>query len=207
MKGFLQIIALVLLAGTPVSAASTKLVSSWKNPLAGPIDVSSMKVAAFVMSSDQTMRWGPEETLATELRKRGLDCIAGYTVLPGELAKDKQKAKEFLSRAGITGAVVMRVVVQERTRPPQASVYSSSYYPSFWDSWDYGWTTIYTFGADEEKKDREVSIEILFYSIEEDKLLWAGQSETTNPKDVRKFAKELVDAAGKAMRKDGLVKK
>ena len=55
--------------------------------------------------------------------------------------------------------------------------------------------------------DRTVSIETLFYSIAEDKLLWAGQSETTNPKDVRKFAKELVDAAGKAMRKDGLIKK
>ena len=47
----------------------------------------------------------------------------------------------------------------------------------------------------------------LVYSIEQDELLWAGQSETANPKDVRKFIKDLVDAAGKEMRKSGLVKK
>jgi hypothetical protein len=76
------------------------------------IDVSGMKVAAFVVTSDESMRLGPEETLATEMRRRGVDCIAGYLVLPGELAKDREKAKEFLAKTGITAAVLMRVVSQ-----------------------------------------------------------------------------------------------
>ncbi len=71
-------------------------------------------MATFVVSADDTMRWGPEETLAAELRSRGMDAVAGYTVLPGELAKDQDKAKEFLKNAGITGAVMMRVLGYEK---------------------------------------------------------------------------------------------
>jgi hypothetical protein len=52
-----------------------------------------------------------------------------------------------------------------------------------------------------------ISIETLVYSIDEDMLLWAGESETTDPKEVRRFVKQLVDAVGKEMRKTGLVKK
>jgi hypothetical protein len=39
------------------------------------------------------------------------------------------------------------------------------------------------------------------------RLLWAGRSESTNPKDIHKFVKDLVGAAGKDRRKTGLVEK
>ena len=205
MRFCLRIIPAVLLFTTLATAASTRFVSTWRNPFAGVVDASAMKVATFVISADQTMRLGPEETLAAELRRRGIECVAGYTVLPGDLAKDREKAREFLKNAGVTGAVLMRVVGQEEeTRPRGAAWYSTSYYPSFWGYWNYGWTTVYTFGGAET--DRIVSIETLFYSIEKDKLVWAGLSESTNPKNIRKFVKELVDAAGKEMRRAGLVK-
>ena len=57
------------------------------------------------------------------------------------------------------------------------------------------------------KTPRRVAIETLIYSIEQDQLIWAGESETTDPKDVRKFAEQLVDAIGKEMREAGLVRK
>jgi hypothetical protein len=181
-------------------------VSTWKNPVAGPISRANEKVAAFVITADESMRLGPEETLATELRNRGVNCIAGYTVLPGELAKDQDKAKEFLGKAGITGAVVMRVLgreEQEKTYMPGAVWYSGPNYPGFWNYWGYSWTVVYSPGYLE--KDTIVSIETLVYSITQDQLLWAGRSETTNPKEIRKFVKDLVSTAGKEMRKAGLV--
>ncbi len=99
----------------------------------------------------------------------------------------------------------MRVVAKETTHSPGTVFYSASYYPTFWGYWDYGWSAAYSVGP--ARTDTIVSIEALVYSIDQDKLLWAGQSETTNPKDVRKFVKQLVKAAGKEMRKAGLVKK
>ena len=56
-------------------------------------------------------------------------------------------------------------------------------------------------------KDRVVTLETLIYSIESNELLWAGRSETTNPKDIRKFVQALVEATGKELRKAGLVSK
>jgi hypothetical protein len=163
-------------------------------------------VAAFVLSPDETMRQGPEETLATEMRSRGIDCLAGYTVLPGELAKDLEKAKAFVKKSGITGAILMRVVgKEEQTSYTPGAWYSASYYPSFWGYWSYGWSAVYSPGY--LTTDTIVSVETLVYSVERDSLLWAGRSETTNPKDIRKFVKDLVNEAGKEMRKAGLVRK
>jgi hypothetical protein len=206
MKLCLKIAGTALLTLTLATAASTQFVSSWKNPEAASVDISGKRWAAFVVSPDQSMRLGPEETLATEMRKRGVDCIAGYTVLPGELAKDKEKAKEFLEKGGITGAIMMRVLSEEERihHTPATVYYTSSYYPSFWGYWGHGWSTVYVPGYTTAEK--VISIETLVYSIDRDMLLWAGESETTDPKEVRKFVKQLVDAVGKEMRKTGLVR-
>jgi hypothetical protein len=48
-------------------------------------------------------------------------------------------------------------------------------------------------------------VETLVYSVEQDKLLWAGQSKTTNPSNIQDFIRELSDAAAKEMRKAGFV--
>jgi len=208
MKLGLQTAGAFLLTVTLATAASTQFVSIWRNPKAGPIDATAVKMATFVLSSDDTMRWGPEETLAAELRRRGMDAVAGYTVLPGELAKDKEKAKEFLKKAGITGAVMLRIVGYEKETRQQTvttTTYTQAYYSTFWGYWNYGWATVYEIGS--RKSPRRVAIETLIYSIEQDELIWAGESETTDPKDVRAFAKQLVDAIGKEMRKAGLVSK
>ena len=206
MKLVLQTVGAFLLTVTLAAAASTQFVSTWRNPKAGPLNAALVKMATFVVSSDDTMRWGPEETLAAELRRRGLDAVAGYTVLPGELAKDTEKAKEFLKNTGITGAVLMRVIDYEKETRRQGvttSVYTSSYYSSFWGYWGQSWTAVYEFG--EQRSARRVAIETLIYSVERDELIWAGESESRDPKDVRSFAKQLVDAIGEEMRKAGLV--
>jgi hypothetical protein len=206
MKLFLKTVGAALVTVTLATAASTTFVSSWKNPEASSVDISGKKWAAFVVSPDPTMRMGPEETLATEMRRRGVDCIAGYTVLPGELANDKEKAKEFLEKGGITGAIMMRVLSEEDRihHTPATVYYSRSYYPSFWGYWGHGWSTVYVPGYTTSKKI--VSIETLVYSIDKDMLLWAGESESTDPKEIRKFVKQLVDSVGKEMKKVGLVR-
>ena len=207
MKSGLRVVGTILLISSLASAGSTKFVSTWTNPAGAPISRAGKKVAAFVMNPDEGMRQGQEETLATEMRGRGVDCIAGYTALPGELAKDLDKAKAFVKKAGITGAVLLRVVGKEDRSyyTPGTMWYTAPYYPTFWGYWNYGWSSIYSPGY--LTTDTVLSVETLVYSVEDDSLLWAGKSETTNPKDVRKVVKDLVKEAGKQMRKAGLVAK
>ena len=201
MKHGSRMICLVLMAAGVATAASTRFVSTFTNPVGGSIGEARKKVATFVLSPDQTMRLGPEESLADELRGRGTDAYAGYTVLPGELAKDIEKSKAFLKKAGITGAVLVRVVGKEL----QTNWYAAPYYPTFWGYWGYGWSSVYDPGY--LTTDTVVSVEVLLYSVERDTLIWAGRSETTNPKEIRKFVKDLVAETAKRLRKEGLIAK
>jgi hypothetical protein len=206
MKRGLLMIGALLLGPVLATAGSAKFIGTWKNPNAGLIDVSAQKVATFVMNPDEGIRMGREETLAAEMRQRGTNAVAGYTVLPGELAKDQEKAKAFLQKAGITGAVIIRGIGQrEETYYVPDMWYTGPYYPTFWGYWNYGWAAVYSPGYVES--DTIVSFDVLVYSIEQNTLLWAGRCEITNPKDVRKVAKDLADEAGKQMRKAGLLKK
>jgi len=51
-----------------------------------------------------------------------------------------------------------------------------------------------------------VSLETLVYSIEQDSLVWAGLCKTTDPNDIQKPVREIADAAGKKIRKAGLIR-
>ncbi len=197
----------VLQVCTMSFAGSTKYVSIFQNPRIGQIDFTGKKVASFVVIPDEVFREGREETLADELRRRGVDCFAGYTLLPGELVKDREKSKEFLKKARVSGVVLIRLVGDEERTSYSSSVawYSQPYYSTFSGYWNYGWTTVYS--PEYKWTDRVITLETLIYSLDTDELLWAGRSETTSPKDIKKFVKELVDAAGKELRKAGLVRK
>jgi hypothetical protein len=197
-------IAITLTAMT--LAGSTRLVSTWRNPTGASISRAGEKVAAFVITAEESMRLGPEESLAGELRKRGVDCIAGYTVLPGDLVKDREEAKEFLARAGITGVIVMRVLgEEERKRMLIAGAvwYSGPNYPGFWSYWQESWTVAYA--PAKSKPDKVYSIETVLFSLVDDKPIWAGTSETTNPKNIRELIEDVVEEAGKELRNAGLV--
>jgi hypothetical protein len=206
MKRRLEIIGALLVCTAVATAGSTKFIGTWKNPNIGMLNISDQKVATFVMNPDEGIRMGREETLAAEMRQRGTNTVAGYTVLPGELAKDQDKAKAFLQKAGITGAVIIRGIGQrEEIYYVPDMWYTTPYYPTFWGYWNYGWAAVYSPGYTES--DTIVSFDVLIYSIEKDTLIWAGRCEITNPKDVRKVAKELAEQAAKQMRKAGLLKK
>jgi hypothetical protein len=154
------------------------------------------------------MRLAAEDALARELSSRGMRGFAGYNILSEEELKDQEKAKRILEEQGIEGAVLMQVVGQHQEvyQSPGALMATGTYaYPTFWGYWGYGWTSTYVPG--QIGTDTVVRVETLIYSVSQNQLLWAGTSKTTNPKDLDKAIRGLVDAAGKEIRKAGLVAK
>ncbi len=204
MKLFVRVLLAFIPACALLLAGSTKFVSTYQNPRAGRIDFSGKKIACFVVIPSEELRSAREETVAAELRSRGHDCLAGYTILPGELVKDLKKSKEFLKNAGVSGALLLRLV-GDAERTSSTAWYSQPYYGSFYGYWNYGWSSAYMYET--TWTDRVITLETVIYSIEKDELLWAGRSETTNPKDITKFVKDLANEAGKLLRKAGLVPK
>jgi hypothetical protein len=197
----------VTAAVAAAACASTSFNSTWRNPAAEPGNFKGQKVAALVMSKEQSVRFGAEDALARELTARGMVGIAAYSLIPKELLQDKEKAKEFMEKAGVTGVVAMRVVGKDKEVTQTSGTYwGGPAYATFWGGgyYGYGWGGVYDPGY--IRTDTIVSVEILVYSLKQDKLVWAAQSETTNPEKVGPFIQELVAKAADQIKKEGLVR-
>jgi hypothetical protein len=190
----------VLTAGL---AADTKFTSTWAAPEARGVHFGGKKVAALVMSNDESLRVSGEEGLVRELAARGLNVVAAYRLIPKEELKDPAKARGWFERTGVQGVVVMRPVSRDtrKTYVP-GTTWTAPYYGSLWGYYGYGWGAMYDPGY--VRQDTVVEVETLIFSVPMDKLLWAGSSETKNPKDLRKLLEDLVKEAAKEMRKQGL---
>lgn len=191
--------------------AKTKFKTAWKSPEATQITLEpGDKVLAMVISTHDDSRNGAEAALAAELKKRGVEAIPAYTVIPKSVIQDEDKARPYVEKAGCKYAVIMRVVSQEKdikgSGPMYTAVYTGPYYGGLYGGyWGFGWGMAYSAGN--MQIDTKVSVETLVYDLGTDKLIWAGMSETVNPSTALKFVKELVNEVGKEMRKQGLTRK
>ena len=194
-------------AGAAAACASTSFNSTWRNPAAEPGNFKGQKVAALIMSPEQSVRFGAEDALARELTARGVVGIPAYSLIPKELLQDKEKAKEFIEKAGVVGVVAMRVVGKDKEISSSPGGYwGGPAYATFWGAgyYGYGWGGVYS--PSYIQTDTIVIVETLVYSLPQNKLVWAGQSETTNPSKVGPFIQDLVRKAAAEMEKQGLIR-
>jgi len=197
-------LALAACLGTMLAAAP-RFTSTWKAPEAAGVSFAARKVAALVISQDENLRVSSEEALVRELVAIGIkDAVAAYRLVPREELKDAAKAKPWFERAGVEGVVTLRLVRAETEQVYTPSYWASPYYTSLWGYYGYGWGVAYEFGSSRE--DTVVVIENLVFSVSKDKLLWAGVSETTNPKNAGTLIKDLVKETIKEMRKEKLIR-
>jgi hypothetical protein len=200
---FLTVVMIALVAGAVVYGA--KFRSVWKAPDVDRLNFAGKKVAAVVITEDQDLQVSAEEELARQLTALGVQGVPSYRLVPREVIRDKAKVKEWFERSGTTGLVVIRVVSADKEVSYTPDLWVTSMYASPWDYYAYGWST--AIGGVNRREDLVVTIETLVYSVPLSKLVWAGVSEKTNPKDAQKVVKDLVGAVVSEMRKGGLVPK
>jgi hypothetical protein len=198
-RKLIETLVVVMVAG--LACSSTHFKSTWKDPTVQRLDFQGKRVAAFVVTKDESLRRSAEDALARELQARGVQATAGYQLIPDETTKDKDALRSQLTNEGIQGAVVMRVV--DRRQEVSYEPPPGPYYGSLYGYWDYGWAT--TAAPGYLRTDTIVSVETLVYQVPTDRLLWGGVSETTDPKKLESFIKEIVDQAAKEMKKAGLI--
>ena len=188
-------------------AAAPKFVSTWKAPHAPNVSFAGKKVAALVMSDDLNLRMSGEEALVRELAAVGVPGgVASYRIVPREELRDPEKAKGWYERAGAEGVVAMRLVDSDKRQVWNPSMWVTTNYSSLWGYYGYGWNAVYAAGGS-TTVERTVVIENLIFSVPLNKLLWAGVTETTNPKDAASAIKDIVAACVKEMTKEGLIRK
>jgi len=188
------------------ACATTTFTASWKAPDARPLEFQAGdKVVGLVMADSVSLRLAGEASLAHELDHLGFEGIPAYSILPNGIVKDEAKAREAIEALGAVGIVVLRPLATEQeitSLPPP--YYGGPYYGGFWGGgyYGYGWG-----GAWDPvvRTDTYVTVETLVYNLRQNKLVWAGQTRTINPKDVDGFVEDLAQAIAKELRAQGLI--
>jgi hypothetical protein len=185
-------------------SAAPKFTSMWKSPEAASVTFAGKKVAALVITQDDSLRVSGEEALVRELTARGLQSIATYRIVPKEELKNPDHAKGWFEKSSVDGVVAMRPVSKDKRTTYNPGVWMNPYYSTLWGYYGYGWGSLYIPGSYEE--DTVVVVETTIYSVPLNKLLWAAVSETKNPKDLQRFVQDLVKESVKALHEQGLAR-
>src|SRR4051794_5160229 len=201
------VIGAVVALSAVVIAGGPKFTSTWKAPEAASVSFAGKKVAALIMTDDQGLRVSGEEALVRELAGVGLtNGVASYRIVPREELRDPGKAKDWYERSGVDGVVAMRLVKADTRENWTPSMWSSPHYNTLWGYYGYGWGSVYVYDPGEIRVDQVAVVETLVFSVPQDKLLWAGVTESTNPKDANRVIKEIVTETVKQMTKQGLIR-
>jgi hypothetical protein len=181
------------------ACATAKFNATWVNPEAQVLSFKpGDKVLAMVPIKNEGMRRMAEDSLARAISARGLQGVPSYTLVPGELTKDTAHAAA--EKVGATGAVAMRVLARDKVTSSNLS--QSASYTASWNSAT-GWSSP---NPSDMRSDAILVVETLVYDMRQEKLVWAGQSQTTNPTKIDGLIAELAEQTARQLRKQGLVK-
>lgn len=194
-----------LISGVFLFAADVKFTSTWKGKDAAAVSFAGKKVAALVISKDEPLRIAGEEALVRELTPRGINMVATYRIVPRPELETPEKTKVWYEKAGVEGVVALRPVSSDTVKSYTSATWVGASYSSFWSYYPHAWSGAYIPGS--TRQDTYVTVEALVFSVPRNELLWAGVSETKNPKQLQQFVKDLVLAASKEMQREGLIKK
>lgn len=188
-----------------ISAQTAKLRTTWAAP-GVTLDFAGKKVVAIALSNDMNVKMSAEEALAREITTRGPVGVAAYRAIPKEELADKDRAQQWFARTGVAGAVLLRVVNVDTTKEYSSVMFGAAYYQTFSGFYEYGTATIVPIGQGRDKTT--YAIETLLYDVANGgKLLWAGMSETTDPKNIQTFINGLAKTVGADLEKKGMTKK
>ena len=202
-KSFLP--ALLVAVMITASCSSTKITSSWREPDKQVAVDKLKKVLVVALFKDETSRHKAEDQMAGYLNGKG---VVSYNYLKAGFDKKNEDAlREKIKADGFDGAVSMRLVDVDKAENYSRGNISS--YPFFYRnfsgyyhrSWSYYSTPGYY------NTTKTYTIETNVYSIKEDKIIWSGLTETTNPDGVKKLTEEVAAVVYKKMIKEGFISK
>jgi hypothetical protein len=190
-------------------------VSSYRPPTAEPLAMRGEKMAAFVLMYDQKIRVQAEDAMAHEITKRGAIGVPMHTLAPGDGPEDEASIRAALEKASVKGIMVLRPRKTQKQIVTPATTYTSPVYTEFYGGY-YPYSSGYWYGApvspyrasygpqqtysapdvvvpEQVETYDVIRVEILIYSLKQNALVWAGETETKEPGKVHDFVEELAE--------------
>jgi hypothetical protein len=154
------------------------------------------------MVKDQEMRKDVEEAIASQMPNT--IAVPSYKLVTNDELSNIDAVKKKLSERGMEGALVLSVVdVRQRTTYSSYSMYPSAYY-GFGGYYNYAWNYMYDPYV-YTNTNVYVDLEIVIYSLKNDKLIWYGQSTSANPQSIQQTISEIAVSVKEQLIEDGLM--
>jgi hypothetical protein len=194
-------LAATLLAGLVACAPSgTRMVSSWRDPAAAPVQFQKVLVLCFAPHESQ--RQFAEGMIAGMMKRtRG---VAAYTLLNQDDVRDKEKIKAVFAREGFDGALTMRFIGATQDVSGSAAGFSPApAHAGFWDYYQYAWPMVYDPGY--VRMDRMFQMDTQLFAMKDAKLIWSGLTQTANPESAHDLVQQVAQSVAADLRKQGLI--
>jgi hypothetical protein len=203
---YMRLLGAVVAASSLAACASSPFDTSWRAPEATPLRVEGAKVAAIAMMENEVERRAAEDALVRELNERGAEGVAMYSIMPDASPGNEEEVRAALDGMGFAGAVVLRPV-DERTEIVAEPVYVGPQYGRLWGGYyGYGWRDPWrTVVVSDVRTRTVVSVEVLVYSLRQNRLVWGGQTETSDTPNVARLVDTTAKKVAKELQRQGLL--
>jgi len=194
------ILGAILVAG----CATTQVISVWKDP---SYQAHPAKVMIIGVAKNPIYRRLFEDEFVKQIRARGSDAIASYTVLSDQLQEDQGAVAAKVKELGVDTLLITRMVSSKTVQyyVPGTAYYPPPYYGTWPDYYGYGYRYMYSPGYVAE--DEYAVIETNLYETVSDKLVWAATSEVSISHPDQKLISSYIDIMVNSMAGNGLLAK
>lgn len=178
--------------------ASTKMLTTWKDPAAH--DVRFKRILVIAATKNDPMR----RSMETQIARAVSAGEVSYNVVPTDDLDDVAKVKPKVEASGADGLLVVRIRSVDRDLKviPGGTGYGGYGYGA-WGYWGAPGYTAYT--ATRVEQDTKVVVETNVYSVADAKLIWTSRSSTANPGDLEDLIESIADETREEMRAQGLL--
>lgn len=196
-------ITLMFVATLVTACAMTRITAVWKDPA---YQGTPRKVMVIGIARKAINKRIFEDELVRQLKARGTDAVAGYTVMDDTKQADNSVIAARMKEQGADTVLIARLVSKKtlQTYVPGSIEYYPTYYGNWRDYYGHGSQVIYNPAYVVE--EQYAVVETNLYDAGTDKLIWSASSETevrgSNEKQIRSY----IDAMVKAMADQHLLK-
>lgn len=206
MRKVLAVSIVMWLASLLCSCASVSVVDTWRNHEVRPQRL--QKILVVSLHNKESARRVYEDMLASELLRKGVEAVPGYSVIPGAAFADWGVLDRAVRRAQAQAILTVQTTkVEKQTTVQSDNPYPGYWYPQAFPGWNfpgyyrsmalYGPTYITTYDV--------ATMQVNLFDAGSDKLIWAATMESTDPNRVTTVGQDLARKVVKMLAKEGLI--
>ena len=209
IKRSFSVILVVITTLFLVACSSTKMVTEWHEKDYQDGQLNRFLVIGAINSD--LYRRAYEDAMVEKFQENGIEAVSSYTLMATlEEYDDEEKLKKAVSATRADGVIVARLIdfdESEQYIPPSYDVspslamgmgrgYYNSYHMGVHASYRPGYTQTTT----------KIRIGSEAFSADDEKLIWAVETESFNPNTYQSVINKLADITMSSLRKNGFVK-